>query len=182
MEERENIDTWQGIPEERFRRYKSWVTPSGYLCGTYAATVFLAYYQDYIDEQIIPKTVRRKNQLQPGALTDILRLLIQPHGLPTIAWQVAHGLSRFFTHFDLPYRGRATVFGGWQRACKRIDQGKPVIVGLLKPLGSTYGNHWVVAYAYLETETGRYLKVHDNWRNYNQVIPASWINGTVSLP
>ena len=46
MEERENIDTWQGIPEERFRRYKSWVTPSGYLCGTYAATVFLAYYQD----------------------------------------------------------------------------------------------------------------------------------------
>ena len=65
----------------------------------------LAYYQDYIDEQIIPKTVRRKNQLQPGALTDILRLLIQPHGLPTIAWQVAHGLSRFFTHFDLPYRG-----------------------------------------------------------------------------
>ena len=98
MEERENIDTWQGIREERFRRYKSWVTPSGYLCGTYAATVFLAYYQDYIDEQIIPKTVRRKNQLQPGALTDILRLLIQPHGLPTIAWQVAHGLSRFFTH------------------------------------------------------------------------------------
>ena len=92
-----------------------------------------------------------------------MRLLIQPHGLPTIAWQVAHGLSRFFTHFDLPYRGRATVFGGWQRACKRIDQGKPVIVGLLKPLGSTYGNHWVVAYAYLETETGRYLKVHDNW-------------------
>ncbi|TXW87191.1 hypothetical protein D4M61_30325, partial [Klebsiella pneumoniae] len=81
-----------------------------------------------------------------------------------------------------PYRGRATVFGGWQRACKRIDQGKPVIVGLLKPLGSTYGNHWVVAYAYLETETGRYLKVHDNWGNYNQVIPASWINGTVSLP
>ncbi len=110
MEERENIDTWQGIPEERFRRYKSWVTPSGYLCGTYAATVFLAYYQDYIDEQIIPKTVRRKNQLQPGALTDILRLLIQPHGLPTIAWQVAHGLSRFFTHFDLPYRGACHSF------------------------------------------------------------------------
>ena len=71
MEERENIDTWQGIPEERFRRYKSWVTPSGYLCGTYAATVFLAYYQDYIDEQIIPKTVRRKNQLQPGAAPSV---------------------------------------------------------------------------------------------------------------
>ena len=33
----------------------------------------------------------------------------------------------------------------------------------LEAFRSTYGNHWVVAYAYLETETGRYLKVHDNW-------------------
>lgn len=28
-------------------RYKKWATPSGYLCGTYAAAVLLAYYQDY---------------------------------------------------------------------------------------------------------------------------------------
>ena len=51
---------WKGIAEERFRPYKQWVTPSGYLCGTYAAAVFLAYYQDYIDETIIPKAFRRK--------------------------------------------------------------------------------------------------------------------------
>ena len=30
---------WKGIAEERFRPYKQWVTPSGYLCGTYAAAV-----------------------------------------------------------------------------------------------------------------------------------------------
>jgi len=58
-----------------------------------------------------------------------------------------------------------------------------VIIGILKPLGSTYGNHWVVAYAYAETASGeRYFKVHDNWGNYKKVIPASWVNGTVTLP
>lgn len=25
---------WKGIAEERFRPYKQWVTPSGYLCGS----------------------------------------------------------------------------------------------------------------------------------------------------
>ncbi|HCE13300.1 C39 family peptidase [Enterococcus sp.] len=175
--------TWQGIPEERFRLYRQWVTPSGYLCGTYAAAVFLAYYQDHIDASIIPQAFRKKNQRDLTAVTAFLRLVIQPHGLPTISWQVAHGLSRYFAHFQLPYRGRATMVGGWQRACKRIDQGKPVIIGILKPLGSTYGNHWVVAYAYLENDKGeRFFKVHDNWGNYRKVIPASWVNGTVTLP
>lgn len=174
---------WKGIAEERFRPYNQWVTPSGYLCGTYAAAVFLAYYQDYIDETIIPKAFRRKKQRDLTVVTEMLRVLIQPHGLPTIAWQVSHGLTRFFDQFQLPYRGRATVVGGWHRACKRIDEGKPVIIGILKPLGSTYGNHWVVAYAYAETASGeRYFKVHDNWGNYKKVIPASWVNGTVTLP
>jgi hypothetical protein len=40
-----------------------------------------------------------------------------------------------------------------------------------------------VAYAYAETASGeRYFKVHDNWGNYKKVIPASWVNGTVTLP
>lgn len=86
---------WKGIAEERFRPYKQWVTPSGYLCGTYAAAVFLAYYQDYIDETIIPKAFRRKKQRDLTVVTEMLRVLIQPHGLPTIAWQVSHGLTRF---------------------------------------------------------------------------------------
>jgi hypothetical protein len=100
-----------------------------------------------------------------------------------VAWQVAHGLSEYFDYTDKKLRARMTMAGGWQRAVKRIDQGKPVIVGVLKVLGSTYGNHWVTAYAYMETSEGeRFLKVHDNWGNYNKIIPAKWVNGTVSLP
>lgn len=176
-------DQWVALPEERFLSYRNWTTPKGYLCGTTAASVLLAYYQDYIDETIIPTYIRRKNSRQKDTLVHFLQLFIQPLGLPTIALQVSHGLSTYFNHVDVDLRARMTMVGGWHRAVKRIDQGKPVIVGVLKVLGSTYGNHWVTAYGYLETSNGeRFLKVHDNWGNYKQVIPASWVNGTVSLP
>ena len=176
-------EQWIGIPEERFKAYRNWTTPKGYLCGPHAAAVLLAYYQDYLDERLVPTYIRRKHSPQKETLQHFLQLFIQPLGLPTIALQVSHGLSAYFAHIGVTLRGRMTMIGGWQRAVKRIDQGKPVIVGLAKILGSTYGNHWVTAYAYLEDEKGqRFLKVHDNWGSYNKIIPASWINGTISLP
>ncbi|MHC5269615.1 hypothetical protein ACYSNO_10585 [Enterococcus sp. LJL98] len=176
-------EIWHGLPEERFKTYRHWITPKGYLCGTYASIVLLAYYQDFIDESLIPAFIRRKNSREVQPLASFLQLFIQRQGLPTVAWQVAHGLSRFFHYQQNPLRGRATMLGGWQRVVKRIDQGKPVIVGVNRLLGSTYGNHWLVAYAYLETPSGkRYLKVHDNWGNHAAVIPMRWVNGTVSLP
>ena len=176
-------DVWHGLPEERFELYQNWRTPSGYLCGTYAASVLLAYYQDYLDSAVIPRYIRQKLSGDGETLANFLRLFVQRHGLPTIAWQVAHGISCFFKHHGYPVQARATMIGGWQRSVKRIDQGKPLIIGLNQLLGSTYGNHWVVAYAYMETSQGeRYLKIHDNWGNYRAVIPAKWVKATVSLP
>lgn len=176
-------EIWHGLPEERFKAYRNWRTPRGYLCGTYAASVLLAYYQDYVDEQMIPSFIRQKKATDGATLAAFLQLFIQRYGMPTIAFQVAHGVSSFLGRYQQNVRSRATMIGGWQRAVKRIDQGKPVIIGLNKLCGSTYGNHWVVAYAYKETATGeRYFKVHDNWGSYCAVIPAKWVNGTVSLP
>ncbi len=153
-----------GLPEERFLRYKKWATPSGYLCGTYAAAVLLAYYQDYREEWMLPLEIRKKNTSNSMALTKALRSQIQPLGLPTIPFQVSTGISSFLKKNGNHERARATLLGSWQRATKRIREGKPVMIGILKVLGSTYGNHWVTAYAYFETETGeRYYKVHDNW-------------------
>lgn len=174
---------WIGLTADKFKPYKNWTTPKGGLCGTYAASVFMAFYQDNLDDTIIPSFIRFKYSKDKSNLVHYLRLFIQKRGLPTVAYQVAHGLSSYFSYFGLNYRARATMIGGWQRVVKRIDQGQPVIVGLNKLLGSTYGNHWVVAYAYKETTEGkRYLKIHDNWGNYQKVIPAKWINGTISLP
>lgn len=176
-------DQWIGLESRDFYPYRHWITPSGYLCGTYAAATLLAYYQDHIDPTILPVSLRQPGSPDGQTLVDFLHLTVQPHGLPTLPFQVAHGMGRLFRLFQRPYRARTTQFGGWQRVTKRLQAGKPVILGLMKAKGSTYGNHWVVAYAYQETAAGeRYFKVHDNWGGYDQVIPASWANGTVSLP
>ena len=151
---KELTNCWVGLPEERFLRYKKWATPSGYLCGTYAAAVLLAYYQDYREEWMLPLEIRKKNTSNSMALTKALRSQIQPLGLPTIPFQVSTGISSFLKKNGNHERARATLLGSWQRATKRIREGKPVMIGILKVLGSTYGNHWVTAYAYFETETG----------------------------
>lgn len=174
---------WLGIAEERFSPYRNIITKSGYLCGTSAATTFLCYYQDYFSNIIVPEHIRKPGSQETKALQDLLRVIIQPFDFPTISLQVSHGLSRYFRLFQLPFRARQTPVGGIQRVKKRLAQGKPVIVGLMKLRGSTYGNHWVVAYAYKKDETGKeWIKIHDNWGNYRKVVPASWINATVSLP
>lgn len=177
------VDCWVGLPEQRFLTYKKWRTTSGYLCGTYAAAVLLAYYQDYRMPNLIPSDIRRKDSRDAKELIQKLRKTIQPLGLPTVPIQVSTGISAFFRTQQQPIYARSTVVGSWQRATKRIREGKPVMIGILRLLGSTYGNHWVTAYAYYESASGeRYYKVHDNWGNTNKVIPASWGNGTVSLP
>ncbi|MFV0560150.1 MAG: C39 family peptidase [Enterococcus sp.] len=174
---------WVGIDEESFAPYRKWKTPYGYLCGTYAAAVLLAYYQDHIDETILSSEIREKNSAGNARLIAQLRCKIQPAGLPTIPLQVSHGINRFLANSTSKRRTRTTALGSWERVTKRLKQKKPVMIGVLGWLGSTYGNHWVVAYAYLEAEDGRrYYKIHDNWGNYRKVIPASWANGTVSFP
>ncbi len=84
-----------GIARRTFLRYKKWATPSGYLCGTYAAAVLLAYYQDYREEWMLPLEIRKKNTSNLMALTKALRSQIQPLGLPTIPFQVSTGISSF---------------------------------------------------------------------------------------
>lgn len=182
-EQRYPVDRWVSLPKERFYPYRSWVTPSGYLCGTYAAAVLLAYYQDYLAPDIIPTQLRQPFAAAREPLLVALRPLIQPMGLPTVPLQVSIGLNRFFRKNKSSWRARFTSVGAWSRTTKRIMQGKPVIVGILRWLGSTYGNHWVTAYGFLETRDGqRFYRVHDNWGSYDKVINAKWANGTVSLP
>lgn len=36
------IDQW--VELESFERYREWKTPRGFLCGTYASSVLLAYW------------------------------------------------------------------------------------------------------------------------------------------
>lgn len=174
---------WVELPPADFECYRQWQTPSGFLCGTYAAAVLLAYCQDQLDQALLPPTIRQPFETTPAGLIRVLQPALQPIDLPTVPAQIAVLLNLFLKRSSgKTVHARFTSLGGWHRVVKRISAGQPVMVGLLKILGSTYGNHWVVAYGFYETSDGtRYLKVHDNWGNSEQVIPASWLNGTLSF-
>ncbi|MDT2673142.1 hypothetical protein [Enterococcus dongliensis] len=165
-----------------FEAYREWKTPRGFLCGTYASSVLLAYWQDQLDEQCSVNQLREKNSSQNDALIRTLQAFLQPIDYPTVPIQISLGLNRFFRRYHIPYRARATTVGSWQRTTKRIAAGEPVMIGLLQILGSKYKNHWVVAHGFMETSDGqRFYKIHDNWGKSAAIVPAKWVNGTISL-
>lgn len=174
------MDQW--IELNSFEPYRDWKTPRGFLCGTYASSVLLAYWQDQIDDRILPNGLRKKENEQNEALIQALQPLLQPIDFPTVPLQISLGLNRFFRRYRISYRARGTVAGSWQRVTKRILKGEPVMIGLLQLFGSSYRNHWVVVHGFMETSDGqKFYKIHDNWGKSAAVIPAEWGNGTISL-
>lgn len=170
----------QWVELKSFEKYREWQTPRGFLCGTYAASVLLAYWQDELDQECLPQLEITSNQKEE--LIRTLQSFLQPIDLPTIPFQISCGLNRFFRHYQIPYRARGTAIGSWQRVTKRIAAGEPVMIGLLQLLGSSYKNHWVVVHGFMETADGqKFYKVHDNWGNSEAIIPAEWGNGTITL-
>lgn len=173
-------DHWYDL--KSFETYREWKTPRGFLCGTYASSVLLAYWQDQIDIACLPAGLRKKNSKQKEELIRALKPMLQPVDFPTVPLQISIGLNRFFRRYRIPYRARGTMVGSWQRVTKRLLGGEPVMIGLLQLRGSTYKNHWVVVHGFMETSAGdRFYKIHDNWGKSEAVIPAEWGNGTISL-
>ncbi|MGX7204200.1 hypothetical protein [Enterococcus pingfangensis] len=174
----DSLDHW--VELKSFEKYREWKTPRGFLCGTYAASVLLAYWQDELDQDCLPSL--EINSKQKEELIRVLQSFLQPIDLPTIPCQISLGLNRFFRRYQIPYRARGTAIGSWQRVTKRITAGEPVMIGLLQILGSSYKNHWVVVHGFMETADGqKFYKVHDNWGNSEAIIPAEWGNGTITL-
>lgn len=170
---------WVGLAGAAFAPYRSW-RATGQLCGSYAAAVMLAYYQDQVAPDFAPEKIRVPHG-EGRRLIETLAHEIQPRGYSTIPVQVAMGINRLYQKYDLPHQAEFWHLGGWSQLTKRLAQGQPVVTGLLKILGSSYGNHWVTAYAYLVKDGERFLKVHDNWGNHQKVITADWLNGLVYL-
>lgn len=48
---------WRDTSESRFSRYKNWINTNN-TCGPHAAAVILAYSDDYIDDRIVPSTIK----------------------------------------------------------------------------------------------------------------------------
>ncbi len=96
----------------------------------------------------------------------------------TIPTDIRVGITKWMGSQNIPmYVGEveSTLLGTSSIAKSRINNSKPILVGLLSILGSTYGDHWVTAYAY----TDSLYKVTDNWGDYRKAINISWTIGAV---
>ncbi|MGX7199868.1 hypothetical protein [Enterococcus nangangensis] len=169
-----------GIQAREFFPYRHLVTPKGFLCGSYASCVLFCYLQDQ-GQLTIPSSLREIKSNESEKLSQSLIHWLQPIDLPTIPAQIALGWRRFFHHYRIPVKIHFQSLGAKVAAKRLLQQEEPFILGVLKYFGATYGNHWVVCYAYSEAFGQTFYQIHDNWGDYRKIIAATWGNGLVSV-
>jgi len=184
---------WRGIHESLFLRYNHgiWINnaenyPEGNgICGPIAVAILMSYYQDHIDRNYVPNTIRTPESRSPGNLIYLLTLHIGGVQYGTIGWMLYYGIQEFLTSQKIDfYQPKMTLLETWDAVVTQVDQGRPIAVGLTSWAGSpaSYGNHWVTVYAYAKDERERgYYKAIDNHGNYKAVINTRWTVGTIWL-
>lgn len=155
---------WQGLAETRFRKYKRLVNrQSPGICGSYCAAVL-------IHDRVLQDTGRNLNQQQ---LVDGFKQVIDDYHLHrgTFIWNIQTGLNLMLA--ETPYRSKGGLFPE-RKLPALIDAGSgPIIVGTLGVLGSKYGNHWVLVYAYAYDADGNlFYRCYDNHGRHDAVISA----------
>lgn len=177
-------ESWIGAPASRFSRYNgsSWRNEKS-VCGPIAAAIMFAYFDDYVRFDVIPDNVRKQNSSSPGTL--ITKMVAEtPLATTTVPSTLATGIWGFIQKYSPNKSIKATSmstnpFSTVKNSC---NSSRPICVGLLDSLGSSYKNHWVTAYQYKETGVFvGYYKCIDNWGNYNKEITSSWTMGAVSI-
>jgi len=190
---------WVGIPSWKMEKYSSgmWVNNStnypssqgygsGGICGTIATAGLLAYYQDYVNSNYVPSTMRTQYSSNPGTLiTTLFTYIDQPHPSGTVGSHLRDGGNSFLQTYyaSCTYEFESITFSPWANITAKISFGYPVVVGTLAILGSDYGNHWVLAYLYYD-DTGTandVLLVVDNHGLYNGVVQRSWVSQCVRI-
>ncbi|HAO60686.1 MAG TPA: hypothetical protein DCQ90_01810 [Erysipelotrichaceae bacterium] len=191
--------SWVGIPSSRVSRYSTgmWINSTtnypasqGYpvlgICGTIAAAIMLAYFDDYIDNNYVPSTIRIVNSSTPGSLITTLYNYIDKGKNGTFPWDVSSGVNSWMMAYspiyNLSHRSWYSTFT-FSLAKDDISNMRPVAIGLLEMLGSTYEDHWVTAYQFQENGifSTSYYKVVDNHGSYTATIHVNWTSGIVGL-
>ncbi len=176
--------SWVSAPASRFSRYNgsSWRNKSS-VCGPIAASIMMAYFDDYVGYDVIPDNVRKQNSSSPGTL--ITKMVAEtPLATSTIPSTVATGIRGFISKYSPNKYIKATSMSTnpFSTVKSNCTSNRPVCVGLLNSFGSEYGNHWVTAYQCKETGVYvGYYKCIDNWGNYSIEITSSWAMGAVSI-
>lgn len=162
---------WIGLDAQTFRPYQHWKnTGSVGECGSYVSAV-LAHY------------LVKRDTNNDLSLSTLLKGLKGPID----HWPLHKGSYMWNLSFSLNYllkpAGYQAHYGllTEKKVPELIKAGKgPVIVGTTSILGSAYGNHWVLVYAYAYDEEGNlYYHAYDNHGKYQAIIPAKETIGYV---
>ena len=192
--------SWTGISSSSMTKYYSgmWVNnstnyptssgyPSGGICGTIAMAGLLAYYQDNVNSNYVPTSLRTVNSSSPGSLITTLFTYIDqgaPNG--TLPSDLVNGGNHFLQDYSYASPGHRFVpnlLTVWNASVQKIYANYPLVIGLLAALGSTYGNHWVLAYQYYDDSgtSNDMLRVVDNHGSYTATIKRAWISSCVMI-
>ena len=192
-------DQWVGINASYMSKYSSgmWVNsnenypPSqGYssdgICGTIASAAMLAYYDDHVNDDYVSSSIRERYSSSPSSLVTTLFHYIDEGKNGTIASDLGAGINNFLSDYSYCTYGHRAGFGlttTFSHAKEKIEAGYPLVIGLTALLGSTYGNHWVLAYQYYDysSANGDKYKVVDNHGSYNAVVSVQWSVGYASM-
>jgi hypothetical protein len=188
-----------GLPETRFARYSSgkWINsssnyppsqgyPSGGICGTIASAVMLDYLDVYVQNTTVPDFIKLASDSTPGYLITSLYPMIDKGKNGTIPLDLSNGIENWAM---LVQSGILTtelsMTTTFSLAKKYINLGRPIAIGLLTMLGSTYGDHWVTVYKYQDNGiypfyTSYYWAV-DNHGSYTARINVNWTAGAVGV-
>lgn len=176
---------WDGVSSSTMQAY-NWGQPSvlanytsNGICGTVASSILLAYYDDYVENLIVPDPVRLQFSTNSQFLIETMWYnidFLHPNG--TVATDLTSGINNFFNiyqqafgyHYYSAYY--SLLISGAQNF---LVNNEPVVLGLLTAYGSLYGNHWVTAYACNKADANAnlpaaaYYKCVDTWAE----IPTS---------
>lgn len=174
--------TWHGITSSRFSRYagSGWINNGevGY-CGPYAAAIMMAYCDDYVNDNLIPASVRTRNSSNPGTLITKL-ISLTPHANETLPNHVSTGINSFISNYsiDTSFGTSTNLYGTYAYVKLQCDNNRPICVGTIK---GDYGQHWVTVYQYAIGTSTKYYRCVDNWGEYEVYFDYSWTLGSVYL-
>lgn len=157
------------------------------ICGTISSAVMLAYYDDYVNNNYVPASIRTQYSSSPGSLITTLYSYIDAlHPNGTLPSHLNAGIYNFLSNHSYVSTGHQSFYSSgatWVTAKNEINAGYPLCIGLVEVLGSTYGNHWVVAYQYLDTGniSTRMYKCVDVIGSYTAAVYVCWSVGEVHM-
>lgn len=158
---------WHGLPMAAMKPYQKYVNrikPG--ICGSYASAALIHYF------------VQEKygHQVDMDKLIKVLKPLIEDR-YPyrgTFPWDLKSGINDFVPK-PLSVKTRYHLISN-PIVLDQLNKENPlpVIVGTSRILGNSYGNHWVLVYAYGYNEEGQlFYRAYDNHGRIGAVIPAS---------